>query len=69
MNSQGEEDFDDVYMIEVYGLKGWEFSNRSYHYRQAVDIFISYVNAGIEVRVTSPKENVLRKRLGLKEVS
>lgn len=69
MNTQGEEDFSDVYTVEVYGLKGWEFANRTYHYRQAMDIFVSYVNAGIEVRITSPKENVLRKRLGLKEVS
>lgn len=59
------EDFDNVYTVEVYGLEGWEVSNISHTVYQATEVFRTYVQAGIESRITSPKERLLRKRLGM----
>lgn len=56
------EDFSSVYTVEVYGEKGWEVTNKCYDRSTASQLFATFVNTGLETRVTSPKESVLKER-------
>ena len=57
------EDFTSVYTVEVYGSKGWEVSNNCYDRSTCIELFRTFTAAGIETRLTSPKESVLKERL------
>jgi len=64
------EDLSEVYTIEVNHPEplGWEVHVNAYSVYSAIEIFRAMALAGIECRITSPAERVLRKRLGLEVV-